>query len=157
MTGDLIKLTGDVEQKLVGLADALSVEQQSWRPGEGVRSVQEVFMHVAADNYFLPAVLGVAAPAATRINATDYAAVQAFEQQKLDKAATIAELKTSFAHFTSALNSIPESRMDEAISVFGQDFTVRSFMILATAHLHEHLGQMIAYARTNGVKPPWSR
>lgn len=157
LTGDLVKLTGDVEQKLVGLADALSVEQHSWRPGEGVRSVQEVLLHVAADNYFIPAVLGVSAPAVTKINATDYAAMQAFERQKLDKAATITELKTSFAHMKSAMSSIPESRMNETINVFGQDFTVRSFMVLATAHLHEHLGQMIAYARTNGVKPPWSR
>jgi uncharacterized damage-inducible protein DinB len=157
LTADLVKLAGDVEQKLVGLGEALSVEQHNWRPGEGVRSAHEVLLHVAADNYFLPAALGVAAPAATKINATDYAAVQAFEQQKLDKTATIAELKKSFAHFNSALSSIPESRMNETINVFGQDFTVRSFMVLATAHLHEHLGQMIAYARTNGVKPPWSR
>ena len=27
----------------------------------------------------------------------------------------------------------------------------------ATTHLHEHLGQLIAYARSNGVVPPWSR
>jgi uncharacterized damage-inducible protein DinB len=24
------------------------------------------------------------------------------------------------------------------------------------SHEHEHLGQMIAYARSNGVTPPWS-
>jgi uncharacterized damage-inducible protein DinB len=28
--------------------------------------------------------------------------------------------------------------------------------LLAT-HNHEHLGQMIAYARMNGIAPPWSR
>jgi uncharacterized damage-inducible protein DinB len=157
MTGDLIKAVNDVEQKLVGLGNALSAEQWNWRPGQGVRSVQEVLLHVAADNYFIPAAMGVAAPAATKITATDFAAVQAFEGQKLSRDATIAELKTSFEHLRKAMSSFPESRMNEQIKVFGQDFTVRSFLILATTHLHEHLGQMIAYARTNNVKPPWTR
>jgi uncharacterized damage-inducible protein DinB len=157
LTGDLIKDINDVEAKLVGLANALSDEQYKWRPAEGVRSVHEVLMHVAADNYFIPAAMGVPAPAATKITATDYSAVQAFEQQKPDKATTIAELKASFAHVKNALAGVPEARMSESLKVFGQDFTVRGFMVLTTTHLHEHLGQMIAYARVNGVKPPWSR
>jgi uncharacterized damage-inducible protein DinB len=157
LTGDLLKATNEVETKLVGLGNAMTAAQYSWRPGPGVRSVGEVLLHVASDNYFLPAVLGVAAPAATKITATDFAAVQAFEKQALGKEATVAELKTSFAHLKKAMSEIPESRMNETIKVFGQDFTVRGFLILATTHLHEHLGQMIAYARTNGVKPPWSR
>jgi hypothetical protein len=24
-------------------------------------------------------------------------------------------------------------------------------------HMHEHLGQSIAYARMNGITPPWSK
>jgi len=35
--------------------------------------------------------------------------------------------------------------------------TRRAMWIGATTHLHEHLGQLIAYARSNGVVPPWSR
>ena len=157
LTNDLIKAVNDVEEKLVGLGNAMNAEQWNWRPGAGVRSVQEVLLHVAADNYFIPAAMGVAAPAATKITATDYAAVQAFEGQKLSREATIAEMKASFEHLRKAMASFPESRMNEQIKVFGQDFTTRSFLILATTHLHEHLGQMIAYARTNNVKPPWTR
>lgn len=157
LTGDLLKDINDVEEKLVALANALTDEQYKWRPGEGVRSVHEVIMHVAADNYFIPAAMGVPAPAATKITATDYAAVQAFEALKPDKAATIAELRASFAHVKKALGDMPEARMSEPLKVFGQDFTVRGFMVLTATHLHEHLGQMIAYARVNGVKPPWSR
>jgi uncharacterized damage-inducible protein DinB len=153
---DVIKSTSEAEEKFVGLANALS-DKYSWRPGEGVRSVQEVLMHVAADNYFIPAAMGVPAPAATRITATDYAAMQAFEKQALSKDATVAAVKTSFEHLRKALGSIPEARMNESIKVFGMDFTVRQFMILTTTHLHEHLGQLIAYARTNSIKPPWSR
>jgi uncharacterized damage-inducible protein DinB len=157
MTADLIIDINVAEEKLVALANALTLEQYAWRPGQGIRSIQEVLMHIAADNYFIPAAIGIAAPAATKITATDYAAVQSFENQKLSKDATVEALKTSFAHLRKALSGIPESRYGETIKVFGQDFTHRQFMILATTHLHEHLGQMIAYARMNNVKPPWSQ
>jgi uncharacterized damage-inducible protein DinB len=155
-SADLVRAVSQVETKIVGLAEALSAAQYDWRPGEGVRSVGEVLLHVAADNYFLPGAIGVPAPEATNITA-EYATVQAYENQKLDREATIAEVKASFDHLKRALSDVPEARMDETLSLFGQEFTVRSFMLLTTTHLHEHLGQLIAYARSNGVTPPWSR
>ena len=157
LTADLIKDITEVEEKLVGLANALSLEQYAWRPAQGVRSVQEVLMHVAADNYFIPAAMGVPAPAETRITATDYSTIQAFENQKLSKDATVAALRASFVHLRKAMSGVPEAKFGETIKVFGQSFTNRQFMILTATHMHEHLGQLIAYARSNNVKPPWSR
>ena len=157
LKADLLKSVTEAEQKFVGLAEAFTVGQYDWRPGDGVRSVREVLLHVAADNYFLPAALGIAAPAETKITATEFAAVQAFEKQNLDRAATVTELKASFEHLREGLEGISEDRMNESIKFFGQDFTVRGLLIATTTHLHEHLGQAIAYARMNGVKPPWSR
>jgi uncharacterized damage-inducible protein DinB len=157
LTGDLITSTTQLEEKVLGLADAMSEAQYAWRPGAGVRSVGEVLMHIAADNYLLPTGLGIAAPPATKITATDFPALQAFEKQKLSRTATIAEVRASFAHLKRALAQIPESRMNETVKFFGQDFTVRALLVLTVTHLHEHLGQMIAYARSNGVVPPWSR
>ena len=157
LTADLIKATNEVEQKLLGLGNALSAAQYDWRPGQGVRSVGEVLLHVAADNYFLPTAWGVAAPASTRIKPNDYPSVQAYEGQKLDKAAIIAEVTASFAHLEKAMAQVPESKMNESMKLFGQDYTMRGVLLLTTTHIHEHLGQMIAYARSNNVKPPWSR
>ena len=158
VTADLLKQVDQAESKFTRLADALSIEQYSWRPEKGVRSVQEVLLHVAVDNYFIPLLMGVPAPAAVKISSTtDFAALGAFEKQSLSKEATIAEVKASFEHLRKALNSIPESRMSEQLKVFGTDFTMRQFMILATTHMHEHLGQLIAYARSNHVVPPWSQ
>ena len=157
LTGDLITATTQLEEKVLGLAGAMSEAQYAWRPAEGVRSVGEVLMHIAADNYLLPTGLGISAPAATKITATDFPALQAYEKQKLSKTATIAEVRASFAHLKRAFAQIPESRLNETVKFFGQDFTVRALLILTTTHLHEHLGQMIAYARSNGVVPPWSR
>jgi uncharacterized damage-inducible protein DinB len=157
LSSDLVSAITSVEAKIVGLGEAMSAAQYDWRPGAGVRSVGEVLLHVAADNYFLPAVFGVAAPAATGINGSDYGAVQAYESRKLTRDATLTELRASFEHLRRAVASVPESRMNEPISVFGQNLTMRSYLLLTTTHLHEHLGQLIAYARSNGVAPPWSR
>ncbi|HUF51234.1 MAG TPA: DinB family protein [Longimicrobiales bacterium] len=157
LSGDLMNATKQVETKVLGLANVMSAAQYDWRPAQGVRSVGEVLLHIAADNYFLPIALGVAAPAATKIVAGDYATVQAYENQQLGRDATIAEVRASFEHLQRAMAQIPESRMNETLTLFGTQFTVRSLLLLTTTHLHEHLGQMIAYARSNGVTPPWSR
>jgi uncharacterized damage-inducible protein DinB len=153
---DLLKDLNDVEKKLVDLAEAIPEAKYGWTPGPGVRSVSEVFVHVAADNYFIPAMAGTAAPAATGINGSDYKTVQAYEGRKMTKAEAIAEVKASFAHLKQALTDTPDARFTESIDMFGQSNTVRGMWILATTHVHEHLGQLIAYARSNSVVPPWS-
>ncbi len=155
--GDLVAAIAEVEEKLVGLSRAIPAEQFGWRPAEGVRSVGEVVMHVAADNYLLPAGAGVAPPAATGINAEDYATVQAYERNVPEKDAAIAAMEASFAHLESAMSGSPDARLGETISIFGQSMTVQKLWVLTTTHLHEHLGQLIAYARSNGVVPPWSQ
>ena len=55
-----------------------------------------------------------------------------------------------------SLGATCPANLGEAVTMFGQPFTGQSGWILAVTHIHEHLGQMIAYARTNGIKPPWS-
>lgn len=157
LVADLLTDIGQVQEKLISLGRAIPTERWSWRPGEGARSVGEVYLHVSADNYLLPTGLGTPAPAATGIVGTDYATVQAFEGKQLSKDAALAELEQSFAHLKTALQGITGQTMGESVSMFGQTFTRRSFLILTVTHLHEHLGQMIAYARSVGVVPPWSR
>src|SRR6202040_1483729 len=51
------------QEKLVALAEAMPADKYGWRPGEGVRSVGEVFMHVASANFFLPTFWGAKMPA----------------------------------------------------------------------------------------------
>jgi uncharacterized damage-inducible protein DinB len=157
LMGELMKDAGDVQGKLVSLAKAMPADKYSWRPGAGVRSVSEVFLHLASDNYFLPAVLGFPAPAASGINATDFAALTKFEKQNLSPDATAAAIQTSFAHLLKSMADTPDSRLDDRVKFFGQDMSVRQVWVATIAHLHEHLGQSIAYARTNGVTPPWSQ
>lgn len=154
--GDLLQDVQGVEEKLVSLAQAIPADKFAWRPGEGVRSVGEVVVHVAADNWFIPVLAGVAAPANTGID-SKYETVLAYEKRTMAKDAAIAEMQRSFAHLKKAMNDTPDSALEQQVDMFGQQATRRAVWVLATTHLHEHLGQLIAYARTNDVVPPWSR
>ncbi|HEX9754380.1 MAG TPA: DinB family protein [Gemmatimonadales bacterium] len=157
LMADLLRDVSQVQEKLVGLANAMPEANYGWRPGQGVRSVGEVFQHVAADNYLIPALLGTAPPASTGIKADNYKTVQDYETRKADRATIIADLEKSFAHLKKTMGETPAAKLGDEASFFGQKMTLQQAWILATTHLHEHLGQAIAYARSNGIVPPWSR
>jgi uncharacterized damage-inducible protein DinB len=155
--GDLVKDITEVETKIVGLAKAMPDAAYQWRPTKGVRSTSETLLHVAADNYFLPAAMGHNPPAETGINGKDYKTTVAFEQKKLTRDQIIAEVEKSFAFLKTSMNNTPDAKLDGPLDVFGQKMTTRGLWITTATHLHEHLGQLIAYARSNNVTPPWSK
>lgn len=146
----------DVEKKLNALAKAIPESAYGWRPGAGVRSVSEVLIHVAAENYQIPVMMGAPAPAATGITA-DFKTVDAFTGTTRTKDQVVAELAASFTHAHRALHVNTDANLGEQIKMWGVDFTRQRAMFLMMTHLHEHLGQMIAYARSNNVVPPWSK
>jgi uncharacterized damage-inducible protein DinB len=151
---DLANDLTSVETKLVDLAGAIPEGKYNWQP-DSARTVKKVLLHVASDNYLLPAMLGHTPDPATGIT-TDYKTAVAFEERNIPKDSVIVELRKSFAFVKQALQSATPASMTAPVTMFGQPFTGQSAWILAVTHLHEHLGQLIAYARTNGVKPPWS-
>ncbi|MGQ0715286.1 MAG: DinB family protein [Gemmatimonadaceae bacterium] len=146
----------DVEKKMLDLARAIPEDKYSWRPAAGVRSVGEVLLHVAADNYLIPAAIGFPADPATGIKGDDYKTAVAFEKRSMNKAATIAELEKSFAFVKKSLSETKGDRLSQPVSMFGMNLTSQKAWIMGTTHVHEHLGQLIAYARSNGIAPPWS-
>jgi uncharacterized damage-inducible protein DinB len=156
LVSELSRDLGQVERKIVGLAKAMPAQAFDWRPGEGVRSTSETFMHVAADNYFMPGLLGIAPPAETGIT-KEYQTTAAFEKRTMSRDQVIAELEKSFAFLKQSLTTFPEAKLDASIDAFGQKMTNRGLWIATVTHLHEHLGQLIAYARSNKVTPPWSK
>jgi len=136
------------EQRYIRLAEAVPAEKYSWRPGEGVRSIGEVYAHIAAANYGIARALGTPLPAGIdpkTINAN-----------AADKTKTVQTLKDSFAHFRGAILAIKDADLSNAQNMFGQNTTVRGAFFLVTGHFGEHLGQSIAYARQNGIVPPWT-
>lgn len=157
LMGDLIHDVTDVQTKIIGLAKAMPASAYEWRPSKGVRSSGEIFMHVAADNYFLPAAMGLTAPADTGINGTDYQTAAAFEKRTMTRDQIIAELEKSFSFVKTSMTGMPDAKLSAPLEAFGQKTTNRRLWISTTTHLHEHLGQLIAYARSNNVTPPWSK
>jgi len=157
LTADLVSDVTEAQKKFVDLAKAIPAEKYDWRPSAGVRSVGEVLRHVASDNYLIPAALGFKADPSTGIKGEDYKTAQAFEAKKSTKEQTVADLEKSFAHLKQSMQATPASKLGDQVKMFGQSFTTQRAWILGTTHLHEHLGQLIAYARSNNVKPPWSQ
>ena len=154
--GELLQDVGQVEKKIVGLAKAMPDAAYQYRPGKGVRSTSEVLLHVAADNYFIPAVMGIPAPKESGIT-KEYDSAVAFEKRSMSRDQVVAELEKSFAFLRTSMQGMPDAQLETAIEVFGQKNSNRGFWLMATTHLHEHLGQLIAYARANNVTPPWSK
>ncbi len=141
-----------LRDKYVGLADAIPESSFGWRPGEGVRSVSEVYMHVVAGNIgIVSMVLGEAPP-----EAADPAWYGQDAESITDKATVVEALGVSFDYVAAVIEGVSDERLAEAVNLFGGDSTVRGALMLVVTHCHEHLGQSIAYARTNGVAPPWS-
>lgn len=136
------------EDKFVQLAEAMPADKYTWRPAEGVRSVSEVFLHVATANYNLPRVIGFPPPPGFK--------VQGFDKSTTDKSKVISTLKDSFAHMRQAVLSMPDADVEKQVDWFGAKNTYRGILLFIIRHNAEHLGQAIAYARINGVVPPWT-
>ena len=157
LMGDLLTDVAVLESKILGLANAMPPTAHKWRPGEGVRSVEEVLLHVAGDNYFLPALIGIPAPAESGIDGKDNKTVAAFEARRLTRDQIVAELTKSFAFLKGALRDTPDTALDMPPKNSVRKTTIRATWLATVTHLHEHLGQLIAYARSNKVTPPWSK
>jgi uncharacterized damage-inducible protein DinB len=143
---ELLAEIAEAEQKVIDLANAFPADKYTWRPTDGVRSVSEVYMHIAGANFNIPQIAGVKKPAN----------VPKEIEKVTDKAQVIDLLKQSFAHAREALINTPDSDLDKPVKLFGTDSTVRGVYLLIATHAHEHLGQSIAYARMNKIVPPWT-
>jgi uncharacterized damage-inducible protein DinB len=141
---EILRSIEDAEKKLTALAEKFPAEKYSWH-AEGARTTGQVFTHVAAGNYTFATFLGVARP-------------EGMTRESLakitDKAAIVEALKKSYAHVNAAVQNAGD--LDKPVKIFGRDGTIREAMLIIATHSHEHLGQAIAYARVNGIAPPWS-
>jgi uncharacterized damage-inducible protein DinB len=134
-------------RKLVALAEAMPQETFDWRPMDGVASVVEVFMHIARYNYMYPDQnLGIEAPIA-------YADLEA---DVTDKAGAVQILTASMEHVRAVVRDMSEADLNASTRLYGRDVAKWAVLLQLVAHMNEHLGQSIAYARMNHVAPPWS-
>lgn len=137
----------EVEKKYLDLAEAFPAEKFGWRPGEGVRSVSEVLVHIGSANYLYPQFIGIK-PSTT--------VSQDMEKTVTEKGKVVGFVRQSFIHLRKAVLSVSDTDLNSSAKFLGQSTTKRGILFNAANHLHEHLGQLIAYARVNGIVPPWS-
>jgi uncharacterized damage-inducible protein DinB len=136
------------EDHLVRLAEVIPADKYTWRPAPGVRSVSEVLLHVAGSNFNLPRTLGVV-PREGMLG-TDY------WTSTTDKATIVGALKESFGFLRSGIEKLTPADAEKKMAWFDGENTYRGILYFFTRHTGEHTGQLIAYARFNGIVPPWS-
>ena len=140
---------GHVSQQLIALAEAISSEKYSWRPGPGVRSTSEVFMHIALSNFYLLSVTGLPMP--PDIKSED------METKVTAKSEVVDWLKRSLAAVQAAHSKIKPGDLQRKVRIANRNATVDGMYLRIIVHANEHMGQLIAYARVNGIVPPWSK
>lgn len=138
--------------KFRALAEAFDESLYDWRPMDGVRSVGEVLGLAVAEAHLFPTGWGYDAPASSEPGFM----AELERAGGLSRESMIEEIDVSFAFLIEVVREMPESKRMEQGSYFGQPMPVHASIATAMADMHEHLGQLIAYARTNHIVPPWS-
>lgn len=151
---DFVNQLDDTEKKIVSLEDAVPQDKLTWRPGPGVRSISEVYLHVAFGNYGITKAVTGKEPAADvgfDGNPTKW------DAKTTDKAELKKILEKSFDFVRTSAKGVSDADLDKKVKFFGHEMTVRQGLLVVLNHEHEHLGQSIAYARMNKIVPPWSK
>jgi len=151
---DLLLPFRGLREHAVALAKAIPEEKYGWRPGKGVRSIQEVIMHIALGNQLL---LNIAMnnPSRDALNKQIEDNAKA-ESATRSKAEIVRILDDSFAAIQKELEAARNAGLNRPIDFFGAATTRRGIFASTDAHIAEHVGQLIAYARMNSITPPWS-
>jgi len=136
-----------VERQLIELAEATPEDKFTWRPAPGVRSTSEVYMHIATANFYLLSITGPKPPDDMK---------EDIVTSVTSKAEVIKWLKRSFEAVKQAHLAVKPDDLKRKVVVFKRDATVDGMYLRILVHDNEHMGQLIAYARVTGVKPPWS-
>ena len=151
---DLIGQVGFAQKQILDLENAIPDSKMAWRPNKEVRSISEVYSHIAFANYLVLKFAGVTLPEGISIASPEDATK--WEKASTDKKVIREQLVKSFEFVKSSIGSMSDADLENMVDFFGQKMTVRSVLLGLLSHMHEHLGQSIAYARMEGIVPPWT-
>ncbi|MCP5118922.1 MAG: DinB family protein [bacterium] len=153
-------------EHVLTLAEAIPEDKYAWRPGEGVRSFSEVFLHVALGNFLLLDIAGVPVPedlySFSGSEAADRRQAMIERNQELEKKIrgkkrVLGLLKRSLDSVKQSYSAASEKDLARPVNFFGRDTRIRAVYLRILVHLNEHMGQAVAYARMNAIVPPWSK
>ena len=137
-----------VQKKFVDLANTVPADKLTWRPAADARSYAEVFLHVAAERYGFLGLMGAETP--TGVNA------KTLEKSTTDRAQIVAELNKSWEFTQKTINGMSNADFAKLLPKLGPTANEGDVVYLLMADAHEHMGQAVAYARENGIVPPWT-
>lgn len=137
-----------MQKKFVDLANAIPADKLTWRPSPDARSFAEVFLHVSGERYGILHLMGVDAPAGVDR--------KGLEKSTTDRAQIVAELNKSWEFAQKTINAMSNADFAKPLPKLGPQANAGDVVYILVADAHEHLGQSIAYARENGIVPPWT-
>lgn len=139
---------GNLSDKYVGLARVMA-GKYDWRPGPGVRSVGEVLNLIVNENRMLNNLL-TGAPNQGKGGMGGGTPIT-------DPAELQEAIRSTYATLRKTIEGLSDTDWHSGVRMFGRDLTKQGATLMLLLDQHEHLGQSIAYARSNNVVPPWSK
>jgi uncharacterized damage-inducible protein DinB len=137
-----------VQKKFADLANVVPADKFTWRPSADSRSFAEVFLHVAGERYQILALMGAQPPAGFD--------AKTFEKSTTDKARILDELNRTWDFTQKTINGMSNADFAKLLPKLGPQANAGDVVYILVADAHEHLGQVVAYARENGIVPPWT-
>lgn len=137
-----------MQKKFVDLAKAFPADKLTWRPTPDSRSFAEVLLHVSGERYQILALMGAQPPAGFD--------GKTFEKSTTDQTKIVDELNKSWEFAKKAISGMTNADFAKPLPKLGPDANAGDVVYILVADAHEHLGQSVAYARENGVVPPWT-
>src|ERR1700733_8388514 len=137
-----------LQKKFVDLANAVPADKMTWRPAPAARSFAEVFLHVAGERYRILSLMGAPPPASYDR--------KTFEKSTTDRARIVDELNKSWEFGKKTINGMSNADFAKLLPKLGPQANAGDVIYILVTDAHEHLGQLVAYARENGIVPPWT-
>src|SRR5580692_10812506 len=148
MKGQALLDLETMQKKFVDLAGAVPADKLTWRPTADSRSFAEVFLHVAAERYGILGLMGVEAPAGVDR--------KALEKSTTDRGRIVEELNKSWDFAEKTIKGMSNADFAKLLPKLGPQANAGDVVYILVSDNHEHLGQSVAYARENGITPPWT-
>jgi uncharacterized damage-inducible protein DinB len=137
-----------LQKKFVDLLNVVPADKLTWRPSADSRSFAELFLHVAGERYGILSLMGAEKPSGFD--------GKTFQKSTTDKAQILVELNRTWDFAQKAINGMTNADFARLMPKLGPQANAGDVVYILVGDAHEHLGQAVAYARMNGIVPPWT-
>jgi uncharacterized damage-inducible protein DinB len=138
-------LFGIAKADILRSADKIPAELWNYQPTPEVRTVGQMFAHIADGQYeFCGA--GIEGKSIDK----------GIEKANRDRAAILTALRDAFAYCDGGYAKMTDASSAELVTFFGRQASRLGIMDFNIAHTMEHYGNLVTYMRLKGIVPPSS-